>query len=88
MNVLTLLPAGTQLFGPGEKVLEAALAPPHLDVPLVVYAPGTVQPGQSSTGVETTCTFDDPEASRISPIWLQAVQREGTQVLPALHNGY
>jgi hypothetical protein len=58
------------------------------DVPLVVYAPGTVQRGQSSNGVETTQVAPTilsllglPSSS------LQAVQQEGTQVLPSLGDG-
>ena len=57
------------------------------DVPLVVYAPGTVQPGSSSTRVETT--QDAPTILKLlglSPGALQAVQQEGTQVLPSFGN--
>jgi arylsulfatase A-like enzyme len=59
--------------------------PADRSVPILVYAPGTVAPGSSSQSVETTQVAPtilhllglDPQA-------LQAVQIEGTQVLPGL----
>ena len=59
--------------------------PADRDVPLVVYAPGTIQAGQSGDAVETTQVA--PTVLRLlglSPGSLQAVQEEGTQVLPGL----
>ncbi len=55
------------------------------DVPLVVYAPGTVRPRSSDQWVETTQVA--PTVLRLlglNPNDLQAVQREGTQVLPGI----
>jgi hypothetical protein len=55
------------------------------DVPLVVYAPGTVRPGSSDQWVETTQVA--PTILRLlglNPGALQAVQREGTRVLPGI----
>ncbi len=58
--------------------------PGDRDVPLVVYAPGTVQPGQSEQGVETTQVAPTIlKLLGLSPSSLQAVQQEGTQVYPA-----
>ena len=55
------------------------------DVPLVVYAPGTVAPSQSSSGVETTQVAPTIlQLLGLSPNSLQAVELEGTQVLPGL----
>ncbi len=59
--------------------------PGDRDVPLVVYAPGTVAHSTSGSWVETTQTAPtilsllglDPDA-------LQAVQQEGTKVLPGI----
>ena len=78
------------IYTTGSKIAEhGGDNPGDRDVPLVVYAPGTVQPGQSGNGVETTQVAPTIlKLLGISPIWLQAVQREGTQVLPALRNGY
>ena len=51
-------------------------------------APGTVQPGQSGDRVETTLVAPTIlKLLGLSPSSLQAVQREGTQVLPGLGNG-
>jgi hypothetical protein len=55
------------------------------DVPLVVYAPGVVQPSQSSNGVETTQVAPTIlQLLGLSPNSLQSVQQEGTQVLPGI----
>jgi Type I phosphodiesterase / nucleotide pyrophosphatase len=62
------------------------------DVPLVVYAPSAVRPGTSDRWVETTQVA--PTVLRLlglDPDALQAVRREGTQVLPGLggeHRGW
>jgi hypothetical protein len=58
------------------------------DVPLVVYAPGTVRPGTSDRWVETTQIA--PTVLRLlglDPDALQAVRLEGTQVLPGIGRG-
>ena len=58
------------------------------DVPLVVYAPGAVRPGSSDQWVETTQVA--PTILRLlglNPDALQAVQREGTEVLPGIGDG-
>ena len=50
--------------------------------------PGTVPPGQSINGVETTQIAPTIlQLLGLSPRWLQAVQMEGTQVLPGLRDG-
>jgi Type I phosphodiesterase / nucleotide pyrophosphatase/Sulfatase len=55
------------------------------DVPLVVYAPGTVQRGRSDHPVETTQVAPTVlKLLGLSPRSLQAVRREGTKVLPGL----
>ena len=55
------------------------------DVPLVVYAPGAVRPSQWRNGVETTQVAPTIlQLLGLSPRWLQAVQLEGTQVLPGV----
>ena len=88
-DVFGIAQVGT-IYTTGSKIAEhGGDNPGDRDVPLVVYAPGTVQPGQSSNGVETTQVAPTIlKLLGISPIWLQAVQREGTQVLPALRNGF
>ncbi|MBV8430515.1 MAG: alkaline phosphatase family protein, partial [Solirubrobacterales bacterium] len=60
--------------------------PADRDVPLVVYAPGAVNPSTSNDWVETTQVA--PTILRLlglDPDALQAVQIEGTQVLPGIH---
>jgi hypothetical protein len=60
--------------------------PADRDVPLVVYAPGTVPPARVHAAVETTQVA--PTILRLlglDPGALQAVQLEGTRVLPAIH---
>ena len=61
--------------------------PGDRDVPLVVYAPGSFQPGQISNSVETTQVAPTIlKLLGLSPRSLQAVRQEGTQVLPGLGN--
>ena len=61
--------------------------PGDRDVPLVVYAPGTVRPGQISDSVETTQVAPTIlKLLGLSPSSLQAVRQEGTKVLPGLGN--
>jgi hypothetical protein len=87
-DVFAISQVGTIYTG-GTKIAEHGGANPgDRDVPLVVYAPGTVQAAQSSRGVETTQVA--PTILRLlglNPNSLQAVQEEGTQVLPGLGGG-
>ncbi len=60
--------------------------PADRDVPLVVYAPGSVPPSRVHASVETTQVA--PTILRLlglDPSALQAVQIEGTKVLPSIH---
>ena len=86
-DVFAIAQVGT-IYTTGSKIAEhGGDNPGDRDVPLVVYAPGTVRPGQSSNGVETTQVA--PTILRLlglSPSSLQAVQQEGTRVLPCLGN--
>jgi phosphoglycerol transferase MdoB-like AlkP superfamily enzyme len=77
------------IYTTGTKIAEhGGDNPGDRDVPLVVYAPGTVRPGQSSHPVETTQVAPTIlKLLGLNPNSLQAVQREGTQVLPWLANG-
>ena len=86
-DVFGIAQVGT-IYTTGSKIAEhGGDNPGDRDVPLVVYAPGTVQPGQSSHGVETTQVAPTIlKLLGLSPSSLQAVQREGTQVLPGLGN--
>jgi arylsulfatase A-like enzyme len=85
--VFAISQVGTIYTG-GSKIAEHGGANPgDLDVPLVVYAPGTVQPGQSDDGVETTQVAPTIlKLLGLNPNSLQAVREEGTQVLPGLGN--
>ena len=76
------------IYTTGSKIAEhGGDNPADRDVPLIVYAPGTVQAGQSSRRVETTQVAPTIlKLLGLSPRSLQAVQREGTQVLPGLGN--
>jgi hypothetical protein len=87
-DVFGIAQVGT-IYTTGSKIAEhGGDNPGDRDVPLVVYAPGTVQPGQSSTRVETTQVAPTIlKLLGLSPNSLQAVQQEGTQVLPGLGNG-
>jgi len=70
----------------GTKIAEhGGDTPGDRDVPLLVYAPGTVSRSHSSAWVETTQVA--PTVLRLlglDPRALQAVQIEGTQVLPGI----
>jgi hypothetical protein len=87
-DVFAISQVGT-IYTTGSKIAEHGGANPgDYHVPLVVYAPGTVQPGQSSHGVETTQVAPTIlKLLGLFPSSLQAVQLEGTQVLPGLGNG-
>ena len=78
------------IYTTGTKIAEhGGDNPGDRDVPLVVYAPGTVRTGQSSHGVETTQVAPTIlKLLGLSPSSLQAVQQEGTQVLPRLGHGH
>jgi Type I phosphodiesterase / nucleotide pyrophosphatase len=71
----------------GSKIAEhGGDNPADRDVPLVVYAPGVVPPARVHASVETTQVA--PTILRLlglDPNALQAVQREGTRVLPGIH---
>jgi hypothetical protein len=84
-DVFGIAQVGT-IYTTGSKIAEhGGDNPGDRDVPLVVYAPGTVQPGQSSSAVETTQVAPTIlQLLGLSPSSLQAVQQEGTQVLPGL----
>jgi phosphoglycerol transferase MdoB-like AlkP superfamily enzyme len=59
--------------------------PADRDVPLIVYAPGAVQPGRSSRRVETTQVAPTVlKLLGLNPSELQAVQKEHTRVLPGV----
>ena len=84
-NVFGISQVGTIYTG-GSKIAEHGGAnPADRDVPLVVYAPGTVAANQSSTGVETTQVAPTIlSLLGLSPNSLQAVEEQGTQVLPGI----
>jgi hypothetical protein len=59
--------------------------PADRNVPILVYAPGTVKPGSSSQSVGTTQVAPTIlQLLGLDPHALKAVQIEGTQVLPGL----
>jgi arylsulfatase A-like enzyme len=70
----------------GSKIAEhGGDNPGDRDVPILVYAPGTVRPQSSGRWVETTQVA--PTILRLlglDPDALQAVQLEGTAVLPGI----
>ncbi len=70
----------------GSKIAEhGGDNPGDRDVPILVYGPGTVHPGSSNQLVETTQVA--PTVLRLlglDPGSLEAVQQEGTQVLPGI----
>jgi arylsulfatase A-like enzyme len=70
----------------GTKVAEhGGDNPGDRDVPILVYAPGTVHHGASNHWVETTQVAPTIlQLLGLDPGSLQAVQQEGTQVLPGL----
>ena len=87
-DVFGISQVGT-IYTTGSKIAEhGGDNPGDRDVPLVVYAPGTVRPGQSGRPVETTQVAPTIlKLLGLNPNSLQAVQREGTQVLPCVSNG-
>ncbi len=84
-DVFGIAQVGT-IYTTGSKIAEhGGDNPGDRDVPLVVYAPGTVRPGQSGASVETTQVAPTIlQLLGLDPNSLQAVQREGTKVLPGL----
>jgi hypothetical protein len=70
----------------GSKIAEhGGDNPGDLDVPILVYAPGTVHPASNGQSVETTQVAPTVlQLLGLDPSSLQAVQQEGTQVLPGL----
>ncbi len=86
-DVFGISQVGT-IFTTGSKIAEhGGDSPGDRHVPLVVYAPGTVRPGLSRNWVETTQVAPTIlKLLGLSPSSLQAVQREGTPVLPGLGN--
>jgi hypothetical protein len=70
----------------GSKIAEHGGAnPADRDVPIVVYAPGAVEPGVSDRWVETTQIAPTIlDLLGLDPNALQAVQIEGTQALPGI----
>ncbi len=84
-DVFGRVQVGTVYTG-GTKIAEhGGDNPGDRDVPLLVYAPGTVSPRESGAWVETTQVA--PTVLRLlglDPDALNAVQIEGTQVLPGI----
>ena len=86
-DVFAIAQVGT-IYTTGSKIAEhGGDNPGDRDVPLVVYAPGTVKSGQIGSTVETTQVAPTIlKLLGLNPSSLQAVQLEGTQVLPGLGN--
>ena len=86
-DVFGIAQVGT-IYTTGTKIAEhGGDNPGDRDVPLVVYAPRSFQPGQISNSVETTQVAPTIlKLLGLSPRSLQAVRQEGTQVLPGLGN--
>ena len=85
-DVFAIAQVGT-IYTTGSKIAEhGGDNPGDRDVPLVVYAPGTVQRGQSSRPVETTQIAPTIlKLLGLNPWALQAVQIEHTRVLGCAH---
>jgi arylsulfatase A-like enzyme len=73
----------------GTKIAEHGGAnPADRDVPIVVYAPGAVQPQRQDESVETTQIAPTIlTLLGLDPRALQAVRIEGTEVLPGIGEG-
>ncbi|HEV3387947.1 MAG TPA: hypothetical protein VG057_02995, partial [Solirubrobacteraceae bacterium] len=84
-DVFGRVQVGTVYTG-GTKIAEHGGDNPNdRDVPLLVYAPGAVRPGSSDRWVETTQVAPTIlSLLGLDPRALQAVQVEGTQVLPGI----
>ncbi len=90
-DVFGRVQVGTVYTG-GTKIAEhGGDNPGDRDVPLLVYAPGAVRPGSSDRWVETTQVAPTIlQLLGLDPRALQAVQIEGTRVLPGIgrdHDG-
>jgi type I phosphodiesterase/nucleotide pyrophosphatase len=85
-NVWAVVQVGVVYTGGTGKIAEHGGAnPADRDVPLVVYAPGTVEHGVFNDPVETTQIAPTIlKLLGLDPDQLQAVQIEGTQVLPGI----
>ena len=71
--------------GTGKIAEHGGANPADRDVPIVVYAPGAVHPGCRSQRVETTQIAPTIiQLLGLNPEQLQAVQKEGTRVLPGV----
>ena len=70
----------------GSKIAEhGGDNPGDRDVPILVYAPGTVKPASNAQSVETTQVAPTIlQLLGLNPSSLQAVQQEGTQTLPGI----
>jgi hypothetical protein len=86
-DVFGRVQVGTVYTG-GTKIAEhGGDNPGDRDVPLLVYAPGTAPSATNNSWVETTQIAPTIlKLLGLSPSSLQAVQQEGTQVLPGLGN--
>jgi len=82
-DVFGIAQVGT-IYTTGSKIAEhGGDNPGDRDVPLVVYAPGTVRHSQVDTWVETTQVAPTIlHLLGLNPNELQAVKKEGTKVLP------
>jgi hypothetical protein len=85
-DVFGVAQVGT-IYTTGSKIAEhGGDNPGDRDVPLVVYAPKNVQPGRFGQWVEGTQVAPTVlQLLGLDPNQLQAVQEEGTQVLPGIH---
>ena len=85
-DVWGIVQVGVVYTGGTGKIAEHGGAnPADRDVPLVVYAPGTVESRVVNHPVETTQIAPTIlQLLGLDPVQLQAVQREGTQVLPGI----
>jgi hypothetical protein len=77
------------VYTTGTKIAEhGGDNPDDRDVPLLVYAPGTVSPRQSNAWVETTQVAPTVlSLLGLDPRALDAVRIEGTRVLPGIDRG-
>jgi hypothetical protein len=84
-DVFGIAQVGT-IYTTGSKIAEhGGDNPGDRDVPLVVYAPGNVHPGRFDQWVETTQIAPTIlQLLGLDPNQLEAVQREGTEVLPGI----
>jgi len=88
-DVFGIAQVGT-IYTTGSKIAEhGGDNPGDRDVPLVVYAPGNVSPGQFEQWVESTQVAPTIlKLLGLDPNQLQAVQEEGTQVLPGIESHF